>query len=82
MSIARLNLRWVITVISVSLSLVAGPSSLANDSFGPPVLSCGKDGAEPCGDEKKIDATLIGNAEKWGCKGKNLYFTPHNGGQC
>lgn len=58
------------------------PLLQANDSFGPPQITCGKDGGEPCGDEKKIDATLVGKAKKSGCKGKNLYFTPHKGGQC
>lgn len=57
-------------------------TAVANDSFGPPQITCGKDGGEPCGQEKKIDAILAGDAEKWGCKGKNLYFTPHKGGQC
>ncbi|WP_405231018.1 hypothetical protein [Lentisalinibacter salinarum] len=67
----------------------AGPSSWArsrnstmNDSFGPPDLMCGEDGAEPCGEEKKVDAVFVKDAENWGCKGKQLYFTPHNGGEC
>ncbi len=53
-----------------------------NDSFGPPEIACGKDGGEPCGEETTIDAIRVGEAENWGCKGKNLYFTPKNGGQC
>lgn len=57
-------------------------NSTMNDSFGPPELICGEDGAEPCGDEKKVDAVFVEDAENWGCKGKQLYFTPHNGGEC
>ncbi|MEX2257762.1 MAG: hypothetical protein WD672_03545, partial [Woeseia sp.] len=53
-----------------------------NDSFGPPDLTCGEDGAEPCGDEKKVDAEFVKEAENWGCKGKQLYLTPKNGGEC
>ncbi|MGV7221932.1 MAG: hypothetical protein ACQ9MH_10425 [Nitrospinales bacterium] len=43
---------------------------------------CGGDGQAPCGKKAKIDAVKVGNAKKWGCKGKNNYFTPHNGGEC
>ncbi|WP_405229699.1 hypothetical protein [Lentisalinibacter sediminis] len=57
-------------------------NSTMNDSFGPPDLMCGEDGAEPCGEEKKVDAVFVEDAENWGCKGKQLYFTPHNGGEC
>jgi len=57
-------------------------NSTMNDSFGPPDLMCGEDGAEPCGEEKKVDAVFAQDAENWGCKGKQLYFTPHNGGEC
>jgi len=57
-------------------------NSTMNDSFGPPDLMCGEDGAEPCGEEKKVDAVFVKDAENWGCKGKQLYFTPHNGGEC
>ncbi|MDD1781963.1 hypothetical protein LRP49_12360 [Enterovibrio sp. ZSDZ35] len=53
-----------------------------DDSPGPPDFVCGEVGYEPCGDEIKIDAILVGDATNWGCKGKNLYFTPHNGGEC
>ena len=53
-----------------------------NDSFGVPEFICGEDGHEPCGEEKTIDAVYVQDAENWGCKGKQVYFTPHNGGEC
>ncbi|OEE70060.1 hypothetical protein A1OO_04605 [Enterovibrio norvegicus FF-33] len=53
-----------------------------DEYLGPPDLLCGEEGAPPCGDEIKIDAILVGDATNWGCKGKNLYFTPKEGGEC
>ncbi len=48
-----------------------------------PVKSgCGGKGAKPCGKKGKVDAVKVGTAQPLGCKGKNLYFTPHQGGQC
>lgn len=32
--------------------------------------------------EVRVDATKVGKAKKWGCQGKQLYFTPRNGGEC
>lgn len=29
-----------------------------------------------------VNAVLVGPAKKWGCKGRDVYFTPHNGGEC
>ena len=29
-----------------------------------------------------VNAIEVGPAQKWGCKGRNVYFTPHDGGQC
>lgn len=43
---------------------------------------CGRDGALACGKKGKVDAIKVGAAKKWGCKGKQSYFTPHNGGEC
>ena len=53
-----------------------------NDSFGVPEFICGEDGHEPCGEERTIDAVYVQDAENWGCTGKQVYFTPHNGGEC
>lgn len=68
-------------------SLLGGlgaPSALlADNSFGAPVLSCGTDGYKPCSKGGEIVKAIDkGEAKSWGCKGKNLYFTPHKGGQC
>jgi hypothetical protein len=55
----------------------------ANSSFGPPQLACGGEGEKPCTEGGEIiDAVDVGPAETWGCSGKQLYFTPHKGGQC
>lgn len=43
---------------------------------------CGREGALACGKKGKVDAIKVGDAKKWGCKGKQSYFTPHNGGEC
>ncbi|PMN91322.1 hypothetical protein [Enterovibrio norvegicus] len=62
---------------------IAGTTPASYDEYlGPPDLACGEDGAPACGDEINIDAILVGDATNWGCKGKNLYFTPKNGGEC
>ena len=70
-------------------SILAGLSApsllVANNSFGPPDvrITCGVLGTPPCTEGGEIvDAIDVGEAQKWGCKGKNLYFTPHKGGQC
>jgi len=67
---------------STSSSVSRSRHQTLNDSFGPPDLFCGEDGAPPCGEEKKVDAVLVQDAENWGCKGRQVYFTPHNGGEC
>ena len=47
-----------------------------------PANRCGGKGEKPCGKKGKVDAIRVGAAKELGCKGKNLYFTPHDGGQC
>ncbi|WP_028022906.1 hypothetical protein [Enterovibrio calviensis] len=77
-----------VEIVSVSPDIPEPPLTVSttpvplDEYLGPPDLLCGEDGAPPCGDEIKIDAILVGDAINWGCKGKNLYFTPKDGGEC
>lgn len=68
---------------SCGLVIVSPGIGYADDSFGPPDIVCGGEGEKPCREGGEVVKALDkGAAKNWGCPGRNLYFTPHGGGQC
>lgn len=78
-SVQALRLRTII----IAALLWSSGSAYSDDSFGPPEFVCGGEGELPCTEGgESVDAIDVGKAQQWGCPGKNLYFTPHGGGEC
>ena len=74
---------WVgiLPPLFAGLMLFSAGSSLVQAD--PPIVEpCGGDGQKLCNPGGKVDAIRVGKAKMWGCGGKNIYFTPHNGGEC
>ena len=73
----------VAIVLTTSAGLLTPEIGYADASFGPPDRACGAEGEEPCEEGGEVVKAIdMGAAKNWGCQGKNLYFTPHGGGQC